>query len=551
MVVVAVEKASKSTGRTVREAARMLGRGKLVTIRSSLAREAVLLATDIADQWHCDLVFDSNWDPFKSPSSLPTYSPVLSHELYDLARAREAKIENYREKDYYEHESNVEIRIRTAALTRFVGFQVVLTTPAVLKTCLLLAGGGNTEGYSMVHMEVDNTTGCFNVLRAFRGEKDVQEYFLELPLQKSVSAACELPLISFQQSEIQEKSPEMRSKPEKFVKTPLKIEENSKLPSKIAGKVTEIMEEFGKNLMRTLPGVSSNYENQEKDQQIAEKLLISVTAFEQNLTDLHSQMQSATDKIDASKDRLGNELKTVSLELKETQKTQINVKNTLELLTVTFQETVSKLTTQITSAETLFASNRQDLSAIKSSFPVKKPLYTVENARQLPSCDLTVIVSYRKPYPLPAYLVISHNDQEKYRIPLDLSQGAEVSLGSIRQYDPADYTVFIVSATGEIVSNRFPLPIGDTSSLPKPKTAVMQGYAGSMIYGLGTIEDVEIDIVDAAGQDGLNVFRSLAERWDNAEMIRMGEFIAVCKETLADGEEATVAKLRAKGFTFR
>ena len=164
-----------------------------------------------------------------------------------------------------------------------------------------------------------------------------------------------------------------------------------------------------------------------------------------------------------------------------------------------------------------------------------KRLFELSAVEITKNAVLVVQVIPTKQYKVPCKLVISTDSEVDRVIPLATAIARKVKLGHLSEFHADIYQIRIIGETGQQSSNMLTVSL----SQPSPQTPCF------LSSHIGNLSELEHHLLNTGGQQALQCFRSLSERWIRPEM-RLVERLV---EAAAHGNGAQ-AKLEAMGFEF-
>jgi hypothetical protein len=277
-----------------------------------------------------------------------------------------------------------------------------------------------------------------------------------------------------------------------------------------------------------------------------------ILELEQRLEYAASQVQEEAQALEIARDSMKAELNDLIVELQSASMSQTHLKQLIATVSASLTPAFGQISNQLQVVEGTLQAQQAALSLFLDQQKVSKPIFVLGPVSTLQSTAIsTKVINTKRNYTVEGKVVVSGGEGEK-QIVLDLSKGMEVELGSVATYTPGQYSVCIRGNEGALLSNVVTFQV-DEQSLPRFASPLLasEAYLDSLLYkALGTIDEIEHEIVEKAPEGGLSAFRKLAATWEEADANRIQEFIDICRQTLANGEEATRVKLQSNGFKF-
>ena len=537
----------KAEGQEVEEVAavaRVLAQGRPVTVRTAALCSAVALAESLAAALRTDWVVDGNWDPLRTASTLSLLDASSIHHLYPAIKVLNLASNSSVEEREVQFSQRLHLNLRT----HYPGFQVILTADStVLSTLALLHHP--LKSVSMAALVLEGS--AWRVARVYESGKDVADFMLAVPLRESHNGFFAASKIDFEttfpQHEIEAESGKTVSM------KPLELLHSEEIPGKVAAEIREMMHHFGKSLQKLLNVEEFTEEEKQKYAEIKRNLDGNMYEMERKLTEVTNQVQGETQVLETTRNSLRSEITALVLDFQSASTAQNQLKLLISAVSTSLQPALGLLSSQLQEAESTLTTQKDALAVILKAQKTVKPVFQLGPVITLQSTVITTNVTKTKTYRVDGKVVVSGNEEEIKQIPLDLSQSSEVELGSVLIYKPGEYQVCVRTAEGVLISNVVTFTVDVSQSLPKPATAGLPGtYQDSFLYkSLGTIDDIEHQIVEKAQDSGLALFRLLATTWTDPDHNRIQQFLDICLQSLEAGEEAIRKEMQAQGFSFR
>lgn len=524
----------------VAAAARFLARDRPVTIRAAALRIVTALAESLAAALRTDWVVDGNWDPLRTPGS-GLDAASLQH-LYPSVKVLNLSSNSSAEEGEVQFAQRLHLTIRT----HYPNFQVILTTGSTLLQTLALLHRPS-QCVSMATLVLEGS--ALRVANVFEAGKDVANFLLAVPLRESHYGFFAASRIDFEPT-FQPYETEAESEKAVYMR-PLELLHSEKIPEKVAGEIGKMMENFGKSLQKLLNVEEFAEEEKLKYAEIKANLEQRIYEMERKLSEATNQVQGETQSLETARNLLRHEIAALVLDFQSVSTAQNQLKQLIPTVLTSFKPALGLLSCQLHDAESTLKSQRSTLADILKAQKTVKAVFQLGPVTTLQSTAITTKVTNTKSYRVEGKVVVSGSEGETQQITLDLSKGSEVELGSVLAYKPGQYQVCVKSNEGVLLSNIVTFTVDDSQSLPRPTAAVSEAYQDSMLYkSLGTIDDIEHQIVEKAQESGLALFRKLAAAWQDPDRNRIQQFLDICLETIATGEEATRAEMQSQGFRF-
>ena len=521
---------------------RILAQGRPVTVRSAGMRAATVLAEPLAQALRVDWMLDGNWDVLRTEANRRDFGVFSAQSLPSPM----LKAVNLASNSSEESEDLYFQRLHLALRTHYIGFQVIITAQSTLQHALARIN----QRFSMQCVQMAALIGqnsTWRVAQVFESDADVVNFMLAVPLRESHNAFFAASNINFAPvlvpNEAEDKMVPLR---------PLELPRSEKIPEKITEEIRKMMENFGSSL-RTMLNVQQFAEEERlKYLGILANLDKRMLELEQRLENATNQVQEEAQALEIARDSMRAELNELIGELQSASISQTHQKQRIATVSASLTPAFGQISHQLQDVEGALQAQQATLTQILNEQKVSKSIFVLGPVSTLQSTAIsTKVVNTKRNYTVEGKIVVSGGEGEK-QIAMDLSKGLEVELGSVATYTPGQYSVCVRGNEGALLSNVVTFQV-DEQSLPRFENPPLasEAYLDSLLYkALGTIDDIEHQIAEKAPDGGLPVFRKLAATWKEADANRIQEFIDICLQTLADGEEATRVKLQSHGFKF-
>ena len=512
-------------------ATRVLARGRQVTVRAACTRGAVALAGPLAAMLQTDWLIDGNWDALRTADdggrldarSLQEHTAVHSIPAVNIAS------------DASGEDSKVQYsqRIRRALHTVYPTFEVVLTSQSSLRLTVALITAQLCEQADM--LEIAYVQGLPTVAKLFKDESEVRKF--------SSARISDLAPVSQQKraDNVQEKAANL----------PLELVHSGEIPPRIRTEVRKMMESCQINLQSMLHSEKMTVEDRLKLNEIKENIDKRVAATKQELNQSLKTVLKEVQSLETAQDSLKTELISMARDLQTVASSQGHLKRLIQTVSTAFPSALDRFSVQLKAEEQIFTEQKAELADLLKGQKPSKLLFFLGPVSTREGTALTTTVTRSKSYYVEGKVSVLGPDGTTELLELDLSTRSEVSLGSVLQYKTGEYQVSVLQRDGRLASNVVTFTLHESRSLPRPAKPRKEPYLASLLYNsLGTIEDIEHQIIAQAGEGGLVCFRRLAVMWANADSSRIQEFLDICLQTLSAGEEETRARLESSGFQF-
>lgn len=512
-------------------ATRLLAKGRQVTVRAACTQGAVALADTLAAILQTDWLIDGNWDPHRTADDA---SRLDTRSLQEHATVRSIPIVNIAS-DASGEESEVQYsqRLRRALHTVYPTFEVVLTSQSSLRLTVSLITVQSCELADMV--EIAYVQGMPTVAKLFRDEREVREF----------SSARNTDLVPVPLGKC------AKNEKEKAANLPLEIVHSCEMPPRIRAEIRKMMESFQISLQSMLHLEQLTVEDRLKHEEIKENIGKRVSATKQEFNQSLNQMLKEVQSLETTQDSMKTELVSMARDLQTVASSQGQLKRLIQTVSAAFPSALDRYSAKIKAEEQIFTEQKAALADLLKEQRPSKLLFSLGPVSTREGTVLKTTVTRSKSYYVEGKVSVLGPDGVTELLELDLSKGNEVNLGPLLQYKTGEYKVSVLQRDGRLASNVVTFTVHESLSLPKPAKSRKEPYLASLLYkSLGTIEDIEHQIIAHAGEGGLACFRRLAVMWANADSSRIQEFLDICLQTLSAGEEETRARLESSGFQF-
>lgn len=514
---------------------KVLERHRTVTVRAAGFLAAVRMAEFLAAALHSDWMVDGNWDPIRTVRNIDDLDMLNDRSFMHFSLSRPLQVANLPPEFSFsadELELQCSQRLRSALHTPYPGFQVILTSLSAL--CLVVTLITAQACLQAAVLQVAYDTDLPRIATCLRTQSDVEEFLLAgLPKEANNSHFAVISPIS------ERKSP---------ISGPLKLLHTEEIPSRVIAEVRQMVAEFE---MSQLKRLSWDEAKKRKFAEIRANTEGKAQKLKGELDQWVSAVLKQTQSLEFTRDSLKNELVAMERDLQAAYSAQNQLKRLVLAVSQAISAFVDPLPLILQAEKQSLAEQRSTLAAFLSEQKVEKQLFALSAVSVQQNSVLTTTVTSSKRYRVAGKLSIIGPDGTTEWRELDLSSGLEVELGSVMKCRTGLYRVSVTKEDA-LASNVVTFTINESHSLPKPvKSVTKEPYLASLLYtSLGTIEDVEHEIVEKAREGGLASFRRFAATWTNADSSRIQEFLDVCLQTLPTGEEEARTRLESLGFQF-
>ena len=527
----------------IAEVGKALERQRGVTVRAAGFLAAVRLAESLAVALHADWLIDGSWDPVRTVRNSEDLEMLNDRSLLEFSASWPVQMVNL-PSDFLsstdELEPQCSQRLRSALHTPYPGFQVVLTSTSSLLLIVTLITAQAGQQAAMLEIAYDK--GLPRIATWLRNHEEIEEFLLNGKSRESQSGTS-----SVQNSLLAPIFP--RSEGKAAFLGPLKLVHTEEIPQRVITEIRKIISEFEINLRKRLKwDETKSLKLAEIRTNIAEK----AQKWKRELDESVNSVLKQTKLLEAARDSLKNELIAMDRDLEEASSAENQLKRLVLAVSTAFPAFLDPIPLKLQGAEQNLAEQKSILADLLSEKRTKKPLFALSPVLVKQNSALTTTVTCSKSYNVEGKLSILGPDGEIEWRHLDLNTGAEVELGLVMQCKTGLYQVS-VTRENAIVSNVVTFTVNESHSLPKPakSPSSKEAYLSSLLYtSLGTIEDIEHQIVEKARVRGLASFRKFAATWANADSSRIQEFLEVCLQSLPAGEGEARTQLESRGFQF-
>lgn len=509
-------------------ATRILARGRQVTVRAACRREAVALAAALAAILQTDWVIDGNWDALRTADDA---GRLDTRSLQEHVTAHSIPVVNIASEE--ESEAQYSQRLRRALHTVYPTFELVLTSQSSVRLTVTLITVQSCEQANM--LEIVYVQGLPTVAKLFRDESEVRNF-------SSVRSSDLLPASQLQSADKeQEKAPNL----------PLELVHSGQIPPRIKAEVRKMMESFQISLQSRLLSERMTVEDRLKLDEIKGNIDKRVSATKQELNKSINAVLKEVQWLETAQTALKTELVSMARDLQTAASSQGQLKRLIQTVSTAFPSALDRFSVQLKAEEQIFTEQKAALEDLLKGQKPSKLLFSLGSVSTREGTALTTTVTRSKSYYVEGKVSVQGPDGTTELLELNLGKGNEVNLGSVLQYKTGEYQVSVLQSDGKLASNVVTFTVHETRSLPRSAKSRKEPYLASLLYkSLGTIEDIEHQMIAQAGEGGLACFRRLAVMWANADSSRIQEFLDICLQTLSAGEEETRARLESSGFQF-
>lgn len=476
------------------------------------------LGQSLSEHWQC---------------SLHTLSPPTSSGLLRDSLHSQLSLQTY---------SNHLLHIKSLLFSQLQSHFKVVFAPRQSVECILQVLGLKSY-YPAALVAVENRENTARVVKSFMKLEDFEEFVLNGSLRRSCNGLFQALKPNFA-PEITDKTGFQPSFP------PLKLEFTPKFGfnSDLTGLNSQIKAYFDR-IFDVLPKENDLIENWTA---IKTSVQFAIDDLEGKLRiwieELHLKSNEMREILHGNLRNQGKEIREVVGKINPGLNEVFEAVKGLETGTKSSFERTNSL---IGWENSLLNTHKSTLSSLLSLKRSEKHFAEIEDTKtKSDGVTLTAIVRFRKEYPIPCDVIMMTSGVEHVvEVGVGYDPVNEVVLGRLDVLVEGEYQLVVRGKDGKVISPVRNIWV-ESRSFMRAFARKVEGYMSTVVYTLGNIEEVEIEITNNGGEAALAEFRNLAVAWQNPQPGDVPRFIETAKLTASEGPERMRPALETCGFHF-